>query len=124
MRYFKLDTSGRIKGHYAIPQPGMSLHLLDDPPDFATYKRDGVPGSNWVIDQTAVDAANAEAAAVSDQAQARIDMGNMPGWATWTAAHAVDWVDTNVTDLASAKTALKAMAKAIVYLRDHARIVK
>lgn len=43
---------------------------------------------------------------------------NLPGWATWSALEAENWVETNVTSLATAKTALKAMAKAIVFLRD------
>lgn len=47
------------------------------------------------------------------------DFENLPGWSTWTATQAESWIDTNVTDLASAKTALKAMAKAIVYLRNY-----
>ncbi|GIK36579.1 MAG: hypothetical protein BroJett011_04120 [Chloroflexota bacterium] len=42
----------------------------------------------------------------------------LPGWATWSAVEAEGWVEANVTNLATAKTALKAMAKAIVYLRD------
>jgi hypothetical protein len=50
--------------------------------------------------------------------QAASDFGNLPGWATWTAAEATAWIDANVVDLASAKTTLEAMAKAIVYLRD------
>lgn len=46
------------------------------------------------------------------------DFENLPGWAAWTAAEASAWIDANVVDLASAKGALKAMAKAIVYLRN------
>lgn len=46
-------------------------------------------------------------------------MDALPGWATFTAAEAEQWIEDNVTNLASAKTALKAMAKAIVYLRNH-----
>lgn len=42
----------------------------------------------------------------------------MPGWATWSADEATQWIDANVNDLASAKTALKAMAKLLVYLRE------
>ena len=43
---------------------------------------------------------------------------NMPGWADWTAAEASQWIEDNVVDLQSAKRALKAMAKAIMYLRN------
>jgi hypothetical protein len=49
---------------------------------------------------------------------AKGDFENLPGWATFTAAEAEAWIETNVTSLATAKTALKAMSKAIVYLRD------
>jgi hypothetical protein len=123
MRYYNLHTDGTVKGHYAVPQPELTLHLLDEPPGVA-YKRDGVPGSNWIVDQAVADAIAAEDAAVQAQAAAKTDMGNLPGWASWTADDAVDWINTKVTDLASAKTAMKAMAKAIIYLRDHARIVR
>jgi hypothetical protein len=50
--------------------------------------------------------------------QAKDDFRVLPGWADWTAAQASDWIDANVVDLASAKTVLTSMAKAIVYLRD------
>jgi len=42
----------------------------------------------------------------------------IPGWATWTEAEALDWLDANVTDLASAVTALKALARMVVALRN------
>jgi hypothetical protein len=47
-------------------------------------------------------------------------MKSLPGWATWTAVEAEAWIETNVTSLATAKTALGAMAKALIYLRDMA----
>jgi hypothetical protein len=43
---------------------------------------------------------------------------DLPGWASWTGQEAAAWIDTNVTDLASAKTVLQNMARAIMYLRD------
>lgn len=46
------------------------------------------------------------------------DFGNLPGWASWSGQDAEDWINANVTDLASAKVALVSMARAIVYLRD------
>lgn len=55
---------------------------------------------------------------------AKSGMSNLPGWATWTAAEMADWIDANVTDLASAKACLKKMARAICYLRDHSLIVE
>jgi len=50
--------------------------------------------------------------------QGKADFQNLPGWATWTASQAENWIQSNVTDLASAKVALVAMAKAIIYLRN------
>jgi len=43
---------------------------------------------------------------------------SLPGWSTWTPAEAASWIDSNVTDLASAKVVLKNMARAIVLLRS------
>lgn len=42
----------------------------------------------------------------------------LPGWADFTAAEAEAWITNNVINLATAITALKAMAKMLVYLRD------
>lgn len=52
------------------------------------------------------------------QDQGKTDFENLPGWATWTAQEASNWIETNVVDLPTAKTTMQAMAKAIVYLRD------
>ena len=49
MRYYDLDKNGKVKGSYAVPQPDKDLHLLEDAPS-DDYKRDGVPGSNWIPD--------------------------------------------------------------------------
>jgi len=40
-------------------------------------------------------------------ALAKDDYENLPGWATWTAQEADDYIDTNVTDLASAKVVMR-----------------
>lgn len=42
----------------------------------------------------------------------------LPGWASWTGAEAAAWIDANVSNLDSARSALAKMAQAIVYLRD------
>lgn len=61
---------------------------------------------------TAQQAALAAAETAPERAQA------IPGWALWDEAQAVDYIDTNVTDLASAKTVLVAMARLLVAQRD------
>ena len=123
MRYYDLDVNGKVKGSYAIPQPGKALHLLDEAPNDESM-RDGVPGSKWMPDPVIVSAKQIEAAAVKAQVDAKAGMSNLPGWASWNAAEATSWINTNVTDLASAKNALEKIAEAIIYLRDYARIVK
>ena len=67
----------------------------------------------WVIDDVS-------AAQLPDEAAADGFEG-LPGWSSWTADQAADWIDVNVADLASAKVALTAMARAIVLLRDWRR---
>lgn len=59
-----------------------------------------------------------ETANEAKETAALTDFASLPGWATWTGQEAADWVDTNVTDPASAKVALMAMARAIMYLRN------
>jgi hypothetical protein len=56
-RYYDLDANGKVKGSYANLQKGLTLYLLDESPDNMSM-RDGVPGSNWIADQEAVDAAS------------------------------------------------------------------
>ena len=78
MRYYDLDTNGKVKGSYAVPQPEKTLHLLEDAPDNES-KRDGVPGSNWIPDPDIVNARLAEEARIAAKAQAIID--NLPSLA-------------------------------------------
>ena len=119
MRYYDLDI-GTVRGSYALPQPGMELVLLEEAPDDESMW----DGTVWVPDQEKIDARLAEKAAASAASATKTAMSSMPGWATWTAEEAVAYIDKNVTDLASAKTVQKAMAKVIIYLRDHSRIIR
>jgi len=73
------------------------------------------PETAQLVDQVVVDSVEPKALPADD---GRANFAAMPGWATWTDAEAEAWIETNVTDLASAKTALKAMSRAIVYLRN------
>ena len=43
---------------------------------------------------------------------------NVPGYAIWTIAEMEAWIDAEVTDLASAKVAIKGLATMIVLMRD------
>lgn len=59
-----------------------------------------------------------EANAITKRAAAEGSAENIPGWATWDEQQATDWITNNVTDLASAKTALLAITRMVVALRD------
>jgi len=49
---------------------------------------------------------------------AKVNAKAIPNWAGWDEDQATSYIDSNVTDLASAKTVLKAMARMIIALRD------
>lgn len=70
-----------------------------------------------------------------EQDSAITGIGNLPGWANWTATEAANyistnvlggmtreqvesWVDTNVSNLAQAKTALKLLGDELIDLRE------
>lgn len=72
--------------------------------------------AEWVAEQEAL--ANLEAAHQQRQTSAKTSARNIPNWATWDEPTTVNWITTNVTDLASAKTVLLAMARLLVALRD------
>ncbi|MBW2307485.1 MAG: hypothetical protein JRG73_11175 [Deltaproteobacteria bacterium] len=76
------------------------------------------------LDSHDPDAALAEWNAKQNRrAAAEPSIRNIPGWASWTAQEAEDYIEADITDLAGARQVLKAMAKMICYLRDHAGIV-
>lgn len=50
--------------------------------------------------------------------QAMNDAAAIPGWAGWSEQQALDYINTNVTDLDSAKTVMLAMARMLVALRN------
>lgn len=61
----------------------------------------------------------AEDAAVQARKEAaQTEAAGLPGWATFTAQEAEDYIDQQVTDLASAKSVLKKMARLLAALRD------
>lgn len=53
------------------------------------------------------------------QAGAESQAEAIPGWATWTEAEALDYINTNVVDLPSALIVLRAMARMLVALRNN-----
>ncbi len=64
----------------------------------------------WVLDHITAD---------DDRAAGRDDIRNAPGYASWTAAEAEQWIVANVVSVEpGVKTALRAMARMLIYLRD------
>lgn len=53
-----------------------------------------------------------------DKYKSSENIAQVPGWATWDAQQAVDYIENNVVDLASAKQVLRVMAKILIYFRD------
>jgi len=49
------------------------------------------------------------------------DIANIPNWSNWTRQQALDWININVTNLATAKTAISALAEMVILLRDVAK---
>ena len=107
MRYYDLDTNGKVKGSYAVPQPEKTLHLLEDAPNEES-QRDGVPGNVWVADAGKVNARLAEEARIAAKKQAIID--NLPSWAQ------VDQAVTNISNLADAKAFIRKLARMVYWL--------
>jgi len=60
-----------------------------------------------------------EVQAIIDKRVAARNWGhNLPTLATITTADGEEWVESSVSDVASAKAALKIVVKALIYLRD------
>jgi len=73
------------------------------------------------LDQALLDARDAAQEQREDeliQEGAEDQVAAIPNWAGWTEQQATGWIDENVTDLASAKQALRAMARLLVALRN------
>ena len=50
--------------------------------------------------------------------QAQKNIADLPHWCDWTAEQADAWINSNVTNVASAKNVLRKMAQMLIYLRD------
>lgn len=72
-------------------------------------------GSSWIHDQVAEDRANAAAIDTAEIDEIKAD-GLVQQFVARTPAQVGDWVDANVTDLASAKAVLKLMAKMLLII--------
>ncbi len=107
MRFYDLDINGKIKGSYAVPQPGRTLYPIKDAPDHES-KRDGVPGTAWVPDMDIVNARLVEAARIAAKKQSLAD--NLPSWAT------VDAAVTSIANLADAKAFIRKLTRVVYWL--------
>ena len=136
----KLDLLNEQLSDAGYEASGLSFveqeHDTTSPATFFPYST-GFVRVDWVGDepeqsildaiQAVIDAHNPEDLSSTEQkdlasATAMDDFSSMPDWATWTAQEASDYIETNVTDLASAKVVLQKLAMAVIYLRDINRI--
>lgn len=104
-------TSGRGAIQHAEVEPGVYEDVIIDYAPEATAQdeidAEAIKAAHDPTDYEAIVKAGADAQAA-----------NIPGWASWTEQETLDWIEANVTDLASAKQALKAMSRMIVALRN------
>lgn len=91
---------------------GFYIVVEDWSPDDIGAQMQAVIDLHDPAQQTAAQAAMAAAATAPDRVRL------ISGWATWNETQVLDYIDTNVNDLASAKAVLKALARMVVALRD------
>jgi len=72
-RYYDLDENGKVRGSFALPQPGMELVLLNDPPgdDYVWT------GQEWTAD---VDAMKAKKLSLIRAGAATVILAKYPDW--------------------------------------------
>lgn len=101
---------------------GAVFHGLASHPLRAVVDASAPPNVDAQIDALAAahdpDALTARQAALAAAADADQRARAVPGWALWSEQQAVEYLQADVTDLASAKVALVAMARVLVALRD------
>jgi len=120
---------------YAIQSNGISWRVINTVGDL-------LPGETYSDTQppaTSIPQTPAEAAIVARQASSRLNAQNIPDWATWTAAQWQTWYSANmngtqitaITNLADAKvvlgkmsTAIDALSKMVIAMRDYIRIIE
>ncbi|MBN1122790.1 MAG: hypothetical protein JXJ17_17065 [Anaerolineae bacterium] len=93
----------------------VTVHIHDDP-DGSIQTLVIAEFSNH--DPSLTEAQLADAAKELTEANAKADAASIPGWASWTEAEAVAWVDGHVTNLEGAKQALSALSRLVVALRN------
>ena len=96
----------------AVREGVVSVRVDDDATDADINSIYAIVEAHDPAELTALQAAEAIATTAPDRAR------NVPGWAAWGEQQAIDYIDANVTDLASAKTVLVGMARLLVALRD------
>ena len=94
----------------------VTVHFLTPPTEDEIAQARAIVEAHDPTAKTAEQLAAERTAAV--RAAADSQAAAVPGWATWTEQQAVDYINTNVTDLAKAKTVLVAMARMMVALRN------
>jgi len=113
------NSDGFIKVLGSIPEPtpetGYSIDEVDLSPVPQIYKYKYVGGA--IVPKTAQELQDTLDELYPDKA----DFKTSP-FSNVTPAQAETWIENNVSDLASAKTALKKIAKVVIYLVNQAKL--
>lgn len=88
---------------------GARISSVDVTPDGPTLTQALIDLATEESNQQTIDAV---------QVGAKAEVQAIPNYATWTTSQANSWLETNVTDLASAKVALKALATMVIAMRN------
>lgn len=112
-----LFATGKIAGLSNAPDQGLviiyTVETLSD--ELIQIIRDVIAAHDpSILTQSQI----IEAAIAAVQSAAPAVAESIPGWARWTEQQAIDYITASVTDLASARTVLIAMARLLIALRN------
>lgn len=94
----------------------VTVHFLTAPSEADRALAQQVIAEHNANDLTA--AQEAERAEAEKVTAADTLAANVPGWASWSEAEALSYIDDNLTDLASARTIIKAQTRMLLAMRD------
>jgi len=120
---------------YAISSNGISWRAINSVSDILP----GETYSDTMPPASAIPQTPAEAAIVARQTASKLNAQNIPSWATWSASDWATWYAANmngtqitaIANLADAKvvlgkmsTAIDALSKMVIAMRDYIRIIE
>ena len=111
-----LTSTGTLSGLGALFIDINNLRVLDE----GNANADITPNQS-TLDQALIDLATQQSTEQQQETiknNAKAQAAAIPSWSSWTEAETLDYIDTNVIDLASAKVVIRAMARMVIALRN------